>query len=33
LRDNFAVQSIFKKVGFRLRLLGDPSSISAVLDL
>jgi acetyltransferase len=33
LRDNFAVQSIFKKVGFRLRLLADPSSISAVLDL
>jgi len=33
LRDNFTVQSIFKKVGFRLRLLADPSSISAVLDL
>jgi alcohol dehydrogenase len=33
LRDNFAVQNIFKKVGFRLRLLSDPSSISAVLDL
>ena len=33
LRDNVAVQSIFKKVGFRLRLLGDPSSISAVLEL
>jgi acetyltransferase len=33
LRDNFTVQSIFKKVGFRLRLLADSSSISAVLDL
>jgi acetyltransferase len=33
LRDNVAVQNIFKKVGFRLRLLGDPSSISAVLEL
>jgi acetyltransferase len=33
LRDNFAVQSIFKKLGFRLRLLADPSTISAVLDL
>jgi acetyltransferase len=32
LRDNVAVQNIFKKVGFRLQLLGDPSSISAVLD-
>jgi len=33
LRDNLTVQSIFKKVGFRLRLLADSSSISAVLDL
>jgi acetyltransferase len=33
LRDNFAVQRIFKKVGFRVRLVADSSSISAVLDL
>jgi acetyltransferase len=32
LRDNFTVQRIFKKVGFRLRLVADSSSISAVLD-
>jgi acetyltransferase len=33
LRDNFTVQRIFKKVGFRVRLLADSTSISAVLDL
>ncbi|MGB8985495.1 MAG: bifunctional acetate--CoA ligase family protein/GNAT family N-acetyltransferase, partial [Candidatus Sulfotelmatobacter sp.] len=33
LRDNFTVQRVFKKVGFRLRGLADSSSISAVLDL
>jgi acetyltransferase len=33
LRDNFTVQRIFKKVGFRVRLVADSSSISAVLDL
>ena len=33
LRDNLTVQSIFKAVGFRLRLLADSSSVSAVLDL
>jgi acetyltransferase len=33
LRDNLSVQNIFKKIGFRLRLQTDPSSISAVLDL
>jgi acetyltransferase len=33
LRDNFAVQSIFKELGFRLQLLADSSSVSAVLDL
>jgi acetyltransferase len=33
LRDNLTAQSIFKKVGFRLRLHGDSSSMSAVLDL
>jgi acetyltransferase len=33
LRDNLAVQLIFKKAGFRLQGLADPYSISAVLDL
>jgi acetyltransferase len=33
LRDNLATQAIFKKVGFRLSLMGDPSSVSALLTL
>ena len=33
LRDNLAIQTIFKRLGFRLRLLGDPTSVQAVLDL
>jgi len=33
LRDNLGVQNIFKKLGFRLCLQADSSSISAVLDL
>lgn len=33
LRDNFTVQRIFKKVGFRVRGVADSSSISAVLAL
>jgi acetyltransferase len=33
LRDNLAIQIVFKKLGFRLRLLRDPSSVQAVLDL
>ncbi len=33
LRDNLATQSIFKKVGFRLRSMNDPSTISAELKL
>jgi acetyltransferase len=33
LRDNLAVQTIFKRLGFRLRLFGDPTSVQAVLDL
>ncbi len=33
LRDNLAVQSVFKSVGFRLRQLADPYSISAMLEL
>jgi acetyltransferase len=33
LRENFTVQRLFKKVGFRVRGVADSSSISAVLDL
>jgi acetyltransferase len=33
LRDNLATQAIFKKVGFRLRAMDDPSSVSARLGL
>jgi acetyltransferase len=33
LRDNFAIQIIFKRLGFRLRLRSDPVSVQAVLDL
>jgi acetyltransferase len=33
LRDNLAIQTIFKRLGFRLRLLGDPTSVQAVLEL
>jgi len=33
LRDNLPTQAIFKKVGFTLRPMEDPSSISAVLSL
>jgi RimJ/RimL family protein N-acetyltransferase len=33
LRDNLAIQTIFRRLGFRLRLLGDPSSVQAVLEL
>lgn len=33
LRDNLAIQIIFKKLGFRLRLQRDLSSVQAVLDL
>ena len=33
LRDNLATQAIFKKVGFRLQAMEDPSSVSAVLEL
>ena len=33
LRDNLATQAIFKKVGFKLRAMDDPSSVSAVLEL
>ena len=33
LRDNLATQAIFKKVGFKLEPMDDPSSISAQLEL
>jgi acetyltransferase len=33
LRDNLATQAIFKKVGFRLHAMDDPSSVSALLEL
>jgi acetyltransferase len=33
LRDNLATQAIFKKAGFTLRAMEDPSSVSAVLEL
>jgi acetyltransferase len=33
LRDNLATQAVFKKVGFRLRSMDDPSSVSALLEL
>ena len=33
LRDNLATQAIFKKVGFKLSLTDDPSSVSALLKL
>jgi acetyltransferase len=33
LRDNLATQAIFKKVGFKLSAMDDPSSVSARLEL
>ena len=33
LRDNLPTQAIFKKVGFSLRSMDDPSSVSAMLEL
>ena len=33
LRDNLPTQAIFKKVGFKLRSMDDPSSVSALLEL
>ena len=33
LRDNLSIQTIFKRLNFRLQLLDDPSSIRAVLEL
>ncbi|HYM76399.1 MAG TPA: bifunctional acetate--CoA ligase family protein/GNAT family N-acetyltransferase [Candidatus Dormibacteraeota bacterium] len=33
LRDNLPTQAIFKKVGFKLRAMEDPSSVSAKLEL
>jgi acetyltransferase len=33
LRDNIATQAIFRKAGFKLQSMDDPSSVSAVLQL
>jgi acetyltransferase len=33
LRDNLPTQAIFKKAGFKLRAMEDPTSVSAVLEL
>jgi hypothetical protein len=33
LRENLAMQTLAKKLGFSLRLLEDPTSIRAFLDL
>jgi len=33
LRDNTQMQSIFKKLGFRLKQLKDPRSVRAAIDL
>lgn len=33
LRDNLAIQTIFRSLGFRLRLVSDPASVQAVLGL
>jgi len=33
LRDNLPTQAIFRKVGFRLQTMDDPSSVSAALQL
>jgi len=33
LRDNLATQVLFKKAGFHLKLMNDPSSVSALLTL
>lgn len=33
LRDNLAIQTTLRRLGFRFRLLGDPTSVQAVLDL
>jgi len=33
LRDNIIMQTVLKKLGFRLRLLDDPRSVRAVLEL
>jgi acetyltransferase len=33
LRDNLATQAMFKKLGFRLRAMDDPSTVAATLEL
>jgi hypothetical protein len=33
LRDNLAIQTICRKLDFRMHLLSDPGAVQAVLDL
>ena len=33
LRDNLAIQTVFRRLGFRMRLRRDPSTIQMILDL
>jgi len=33
LRDNITMQTVMKKLGFRLRMMEDPASIHAILEL
>ena len=33
LRDNLATQAMFKKLGFQLRAMDDPSTVAAALEL
>jgi acetyltransferase len=33
LRDNLAIQGVLGRLGFRLRLVNDPGSVQAILDL
>jgi RimJ/RimL family protein N-acetyltransferase len=33
LRDNIATQAVFRKVGFSLKAMEDPASVSARLEL
>ena len=33
LRDNLAIQTTLRRLGFRFRLLGDPTSVQAILEL
>jgi len=33
LRDNITMQTVMRKLGFRLRMLEDPATVRAVLEL